>query len=602
MRASTCFRSFLALGAVALSMTPALGQAKNPLGDAPKATQARPAGPGQMIVRAVTAAGQPVTDLKAEEVTIRTDGRDRKVQDLTLVSVPTGGAPAAAAATPAKPASTLPAPFATNAAAAAPAPRGAREFLLILDEEGIGLGREEPIRKLVGQLTTNAAPGDRFSIVSLRQGGMELPPSPPEAAAAALTKFVGGGSQNETAADMVCRSQRAMQTLTAALRSSAAGRTIVLLSPGLIASPKGVHEMGRATELCQIRSNDFDQLAAAAASSPANVYVLHHLDGLASTDNVRAAQEGIENIAGTVGAEVVRIGGGGEASVNRVLTETSSYYIATLDPAGGGEPVRRVEARSSRDGVRITARPAGRATRAAAAGAPPKAGSADDMMRVADVYREVPVRARGMVSRVPGSQDLMVMALFEPEDPATRLKAAVVGLYDQKGTMKAKWVAKANELSTYPVAAAVPVPAGTYRMRVAVMDEAGQGGTTDSNVDVQLTAAGPLKLGGLVMGTDQKTPKLLFTATDQQVIGFLPIYGATKDMKISAVYEVRDSESGPPLGTTEGNVIELQGDARMLWGGFGLAPLAAGDYLMRVTVTVDGKEAGVVTRTLRKLQ
>jgi hypothetical protein len=151
------------------------------------------------------------------------------------------------------------------------------------------------------------------------------------------------------------------------------------------------------------------------------------------------------------------------------------------------------------------------------------------------------------------------------------------------------------------VAAAVPVAPGTYRMRVAISDEAGKGGTTDSNIQVRLADAGPVKLGSLVMGTDQKSPKLLFKASDPQVIGFLPIYGVTKDMNISAVYEVRENESDPPLGTTDGNVLEMPGDTRMLWGGFGLTPLAPGDYLMRVTVTVDGKEAGVVTRTLRKL-
>jgi hypothetical protein len=373
-----------------------------------------------MIVRALSA-GQPVTDLKAEEVTIRTDGRERKVESLELVTVPTGGAPAAAAVPAARPASSLPSPFSTDAAAAAAAP-GAREFLIILDEEGIGLGREEPIRKAVAQLTANGAPGDRFGLISLRQGGVDVPASPPAAVTDALAKFVGGGSQNESAADMACRSQRAMQTLSAALRDSPAGRTIVFVSPGLIASPRGVQEMPRVTgdsanaaapELCQIRSNDFDQLAAAAATSPANVYVLHYVDGLAATAHVRAAQEGIENITGTINGDLLRVGGGTEASLSRVLSETSSYYIATLEGAAAPGAVRRVEARTTRDAVKVTACPAGRAGRDAATGAAAKAGSPDDMIRVATMFREVPLRAHGMVSRLPNSQDLMVMALFD---------------------------------------------------------------------------------------------------------------------------------------------------------------------------------------------
>jgi hypothetical protein len=203
---------------------------------------------------------------------------------------------------------------------------------------------------------------------------------------------------------------------------------------------------------------------------------------------------------------------------------------------------------------------------------------------------------------MPNSKDLMVMALFEPEDPATKLTAAKVALFDEKGSLKANWNAQSKELATYPVAAALPVAPGKYRMRIAVNDDSGKGGTTDTDVVIGLTDAAPIQHGSLVLGTDPKSPKLQFTPADPQVIGFLPLYGVTKDMKISAVYEVRENETGPPIGTTDGNIIEMPGDARMLWGGFGLAPLAPGDYLLRVIVTVDGKEAGVVTRTLRKVQ
>lgn len=607
MLASILF-PFSVLACLVLSATTAAAQAKNHLGEPPKPTTQKPAGPSTMIVRALTDAGQPVTDLKAEEITIRTDGRDRKVQGLELVSVASAAAPAAGPA-PAKPASTLPAPFATNTAP--PAGRGGgggREFLIILDEEGIAVGREEPVRKAIGQLTAGASASDRFAMISLRQGGREVQPGPAAVLTDHLARFVGLGSQSEVASDMVCRSQRAMQTLGNALRTASAGRTIVLLSPGLMAKPKGIHEMLRVTqeslatpELCQIGSNDFDQLTEAAAASPANVYVVHYVDGLASAANYREAQQGIENIAGPASAELMRISGGSEPALRRILAETSSYYVATVEDAGAAGPTRRVEARTTRDGIKITARPAGRGAISAAA-APPKAGSPRDMIRVAAVFREVPLRATGLVSRTPGSQDLMVMALFEPEDPATKLTAAIVALFDDKGTLKAQWTVKANELGTYPVAAAVPVAAGTYRMRVAVSDAGGKGGTTDSTITVQLAEAGPVKLGSLVLGADQKSPKLLFQASDPQVIGFLPIYGVTKEMKISAVYEVRESETGAPLGTTDGNVLEMPGDARMLWGGFGLTPLAPGDYLMKVIVTVDGKEAGVVTRTLRKLQ
>ena len=604
MRRSVCFRFLSVLGCMALAGTTISAQAKNPLREPAKPGAQRADEPGRVIVRAVTSEGQPVTDLQAGDVAIRTDGRDRKVENLELVTVPSATAAGGAAAA----AASLPAPYATNTGPPPLGP-GVREFLIILDEEGIGPGREEPVRRAVAQLASHAAPSDRFSLISLRQGGLERQASPAAAVADAVGRFVGLGSQNEQVGDMVCRSHRAMQTLNAALRGSRAGQTILLLSPGLMATPKGIEDMPRVTgeatdartpELCQIRSNDFDQLSAAAAASPANVYILHYVDGMASTRNVSDAQQGIENIAGTVEGELIRFGGGSEVSLSRIMTETRAYYLATLD-AGAAGPIRRVDVRSSRDGVRLTARPAGRTAGAAEAPAP-KASSPDDMIRVAAIYRDVPLRAVGLISRMANSRDLMVMALFEPEDPSTKLTAAKVALYDEKGTLKANWNAQAKELASYPVAAAIPVAPGKYRMRVAVMDGTGRGGTTDTDVHIQLTDAAPLQLGSLVMGTDQQSPRLQFTPADPQIIGFLPIYGATKAMKITAVYEVRDSETAPPLGATDGNVLEMPGDARMIWGGFGLGPLAPGDYLLRVTVSVDGKEAGVVGRTLRKVQ
>jgi hypothetical protein len=41
---------------------------------------------------------------------------------------------------------------------------------------------------------------------------------------------------------------------------------------------------------------------------------------------------------------------------------------------------------------------------------------------------------------------------------------------------------------------------------------------------------------------------------------------------------------------------------RVAFGGFSIATLAPGDYLMRAVVSLDGKPVGRVVRTLRKTQ
>src|SRR5688500_3775492 len=80
----------------------------------------RPAGnPGgamRLIVRAV-ANGQPVADLKPEDVSIRVDGKPREIKNLELVAA-AAAAPAAPAAAKAEPTIALPPPFQTNVSTA----------------------------------------------------------------------------------------------------------------------------------------------------------------------------------------------------------------------------------------------------------------------------------------------------------------------------------------------------------------------------------------------------------------------------------------------------------------------------------------------------
>ncbi len=569
---------------------------------------AAPQSDNRVIVRALTGAGQPVTDLKPEELTIRADGKDRKVQSLELVTVPTGTPPAAGPAKPAA-AAALPAPYASNAAAA-PSAAGGREFLFILDEEGVGPGREPAVRDAVTQLLSSAAASDRFGLISLRQGGFDVPASPAGIVGDTLAKFVGGGSPKETVPDMVCRTKRAMQTLTAALRASSVGRTIVMISPGLPGSPTGVQPMRKTTgdasqsefsDVCQIRSNDFDALSAAAAASPANIYMLHYPDGLAAVMNVREAQQGLENITGSINGEWIRISGGNSPALGRILTETSSYYLATLDQSSAAS--RRVDVRTSREGIKISARPTGAAD-GSAAGAAAKAGSPRDMIRVPTVYREVPIRAAGFVSRQPGAKEMKVVALFEPEDPAAKLTAAIVALFDDKGNLKAQWTAQAAELGRSPIVAALTAAPGKYRMRVAASDSAGKAGTTDYPLAVELPDAPPVKLSTMLLGVGQGgfSPKLAFTAADAAAIGFIEIYGVSKDAKVETTFEIIKPD-GEVMGNGQGTVGAGPGDdARIAYGGFGIATLEPGDYTMRVTISVDGKQAGVASRTLRKLK
>ena len=558
---------------------------------------AQETGGAQVVVRAVTGDGQPVLDLKAADVTIRIDGRQREVKSLELVQPAAGGPAAPAAAAPA--ASSLPAPYATNEAVAT-GPAGGREFLIVVDDEGIGTGREEQVRQTITQLVQALKPTDRVGLLAMKQGGVNVPPSTQHAAVtAALPKIVTTGSGTESQMDLACRTKVMLGTLGGLFRDAPVERTIVLFSPGMASTTGDRMQTFQADSgVCQIRTNDLEELGKSATASPAQLFVVHHLEGMANTANQSTAQAGLENVAGTTGAETLRLSGNADSIAGRIAAAAGTYYVATLE--GGGGPARRVDARVSRDGVRVSARPIARAAGAATA----KGGAPRDMIRVATVFRDLPLRAAGFTSRQAGGKELMVMALFEPEDPAAKLGAAVVGLFDEKGTLRAQWTAQPAELQRSPVVAALTAAPGRYRMRVAATDSNGKGGTADYDLLVQLTDAAPVQVSHMLLGVGQGgfSPKLAFTSADAAAIGFVEIYGVSKDAKIDTTFEILKAD-GEVLGSGQGTVGPGKGeDARIAYGGFGIATLEPGDYTMRATISVDGKQAGVLTRTLRKVK
>ena len=578
------------------------------------------AGPTKVIVRA-WASGEPITDLKPADLTIRVDGKQREVRSLDLVKAAPADA-AAPAATPATPAaaaapkaSALPAPFATSSSVAAAAPAaaaapGSREFMIVLDDESIAAGQEEPVRKAVAKIMAEASPADRFGVVSLRMGGIAIEPTTNrEAITDAFAKFNGGGSVSEKAADLTCRAQRAIGSLGSIYKASTAGRTLVIISPGIAANmDNNARMMGMsinsndAAQTCMVRSNDMEELTNAANASPANAYVLFYGEGMAARSLASAAQAGLENVAGATGAEFIRLIAGTEAAISRIPKETAVYYIATLDEGSQGN-IRRIDARISRDGAKVHARPAGATGggRAAAAPASAKSMQPRDMAMTTTTFNEVPLRAAGFVTR-QGTDQMKIVTLFEPVDPAMKITQAAVALVDASGKATLLTL-KPEELNRSPILAPQLIKPGKYRVRVAAKTAEGNGGTVDFDVEGAIAAAGPLTMSELMLGVSTATgvsPRLQFASSDAMAVGIVEVYGVPKAGTVTAEVELLDA-SGASQAASPAQVAGAAGeDARMVGGGFNIATLAPGDYTLSVKVSLDGKLVGTRTRTLRK--
>lgn len=133
---------------------------------------------------------------------------------------------------------------------------------------------------------------------------------------------------------------------------------------------------------------------------------------------------------------------------------------------------------------------------------------------------------------------MKVVILFEPIDPKVKVAAASVGIVDANGTLKSQWSAQPAGLARSPIAAALLVTPGKYRVRVAVIDDMGAAGAVDYELDAQLVDAPPIKLASMLLGVSEQgkgfTPKMQFSRTDTMAVGLVELYGVPKGATTAA--------------------------------------------------------------------
>lgn len=569
----------------------------------PASAQPPKGAPGVRVdFRAFAEDGSPIADLKAEELSLKVNGKPRAIKSLNLFKTIGGDAAA--------PGSGLPAPYATNIVGAS-----GRVLHVLIDDDSIAPGRENALREAMRLLTSELAPADRIGVLSA-QGQLNLAPgTDPTKVRLAVDGLAGRASATESDADAQCRTVRVLGTLATMLSMTrGAPTTIVMFAGGLAPPAQTITEMRRrpsasadslaagGNDACPVRPEDFEKIGALAGSSHADLYLFHVIDGMATHSSAQDA--GFESLAGVTGAEFVRLVGSPQTAVSRLLRETAAYYVATFEPEAGERngQVARIELRSTRDKVKLRSRPSLEIPKdTAKAAASPK-----DMLRVADAYHDLPLRATAYTSRNPGSDEVKIVALFEGAESSVALASASVGLFDEKNTLKKQWSAQAADLAKRPVMAALTAPPGTYRLRVAALDTSGRTGTTDHELKAEVPRADPLKLSTLVLGTQQQggafAPRLEFTS-EPVAIGLLEIYGVPKGSAVTVNLDVVTSAEGAAIATAQATISPGPSeDMRIAFGGFNIASLAPGDYLMRAVVSLDGKPVGRVERTLRKAQ
>jgi hypothetical protein len=255
----------------------------------------------------------------------------------------------------------------------------------------------------------------------------------------------------------------------------------------------------------------------------------------------------------------------------------------------------------SRPGVEVRSRPQIAFARPDWAAPRPANPSPREMIGVATVFADLPLRASAFSSLEPDGRTLRVTTLAEPIEAETKLASLVAALFNREGKLIANWVATEPELARLPVIGAMQVEPGAYRLRVAAIDASGRSGTADYDLEADLVQTGPLKLSSLVLGLsrDLFQPRLEFSG-EPVAIGYLELYGGAPGLAVSATLEIARALNGPALLTVP-LAISPAGPGRYLAkGAIPLAALPAGDYAVRAIVAVEGQPGTRVTRTLRK--
>jgi len=562
-------------------------------GAAPVGQQRSLGGPaGDVLVDfiAVGANGQPVADLQAADVSIKIAGKARTISSLELKKADSGGSGAASA---------LPAPFATNEAKG-----GGRSFLIVIDTESLRPGNERSIRESLEPLFKTLGSADRvgFTIAPRDTARVGMDAGLP-AVRAALAKF----SPNKSSAtgttasnEAICRTSETLLLLRSMIDAIGPGdkpTNVVFFAASLSLPSKTTSS---AAQQCEVPTDYYRALSTAVANSRVNMYVVQGDDTIAGRD------DGLENLAGVTSAgTVMRTTGAGLA---RVITESSAYYVASVKPEPDDRPgqTQRLELKVSREGVSTRVRSDVGLTRGAAnAGAKP--GSVTDMTRTTTAFSELPLRATYTASRGPGGK-MTVLTMTEPVDPSVKFKELMVAVIDTSVTPnKIVFPSKADEkqLTARPVTIPVSTdPGGKYRVRVAAIDEAGRAGAVDYDLAADLTPAGPVKLGGLMLlgpRGQSFSPQLLFSS-EEEIGLYMELYGDLTGQQVSAKFDIAATAEGPALAETQpGGQGTSEKDKFILNGKLPIAKLAPGDYVVRAIVKIGTEPEGRVYKTLRKV-
>jgi len=562
----------------------------------------RPGQVGSVDFIAVTRTGQPIADLRADEVTLRVGNRIRPVRALQFIQVSSamrGAAPGLAS-----PLESIAPPFASNMSTVADAPRS---FVIVVDDESMPIGEERRLRTALNNFVRDLPEFDYVALVTVPHGGLRVGLTTDRDL---LRREIANISPMTSLAAPTCRTRSTLAALETTLNRIVRVSQQPVIVAFLSASLMGQSRMEQApvpargalsaqAGSCFLHTDDFARVGKTLAANRGQLYVIN-------PDFSQApVLEGIEHLQGQTGAPLFHLGAGTEPGLYRMARETSAYYIVTFatDPEERDGQAQPASIRITRRDVEVRGRPYVVLPRPAPIpAASTTITTAFDMVRNGRQYRDLPIRATTTSFRnADGSVN--VVGWFEPIDPSSRIMTAAAALINENGRAVAYWEGEADKMSAWPTAIGLTVPPGAYRLRIAAIDSNGRLGLVDDKFEAEIRKAGPIQVSGLSLGVPDGAgfaPRLQFSA-DTSAVAYLEMYGLLSGMEAGAVFEVSTTTNGPALMTLKGAFTATSVEGRFgVTATIPLSTLEPGNYVVRAIVAAAGQPAVRAIRTLHK--
>jgi VWFA-related protein len=397
------------------------------------------------------------------------------------------------------------------------------------------------------------------------------------------------------------------------LGSNDTPKTLVLVSEALIIDNERrvVEGFGRAAAAAHVTLYALKPEPSESDASEAR------LSGTRSRDRA-VREEGLQFVSAAGGGELFRVVADPDFAFARVASELSGYYLLTFAPEAGDRDgkAHAIAVKVHRTGVSVRSRREfgvhlARSTR-------------NDKDAIADLLR-TPVAATGIpltlttyVFQDPGSLRVRVLVATDVErapDPADRLSVGMV-LVDDKGTAAAS--AYQPQMTASPQSppgtqrffTTLLAQPGPYTLRAAVSSSSGLSGSVERHVRAYVSRLGPFRASELLIGDSEggsAAGGILPTVTGEMTGGvmhaYLELFAEAPAMfdRASVTLEAAATPESPALGRAEARLQVPDSDvhSRAAAASIPLETLAAGSYVARAVIRIDGRPVGTMTRAFR---